>query len=223
MKSGSSHTAGEDGSASVEQAGLIFLICLALTAGLILVAGQAGSDIGRGVGVRIANRIACGPVGPGACRSHPAIEAYGERVAKAIQALAPGPMVLTDGSGRTLLPVDFRYCRQSSCAEVDPGRPDLELTASNRRTTWFTEVSSSKAGHLVTWWGWWPGIGWRAIRRTIGDGELDAHAGVRVTLKDGPRLVPLEALDGRNHREFRGIERPPWQWSVGSDHGARNN
>ncbi len=202
---------------------MIFLICLALTAGLILVAGQAGSDIGRGVGVRIANRIACGPVGPGACRSHPVIEAYGERVAKAIRALAPGPMVLTDGSGRTLLPVDFRYCRQPSCAEVDPGRPDFELTASNRRTTWFTEVSSSKAGHLVTWWGWWPGIGWRAIRRTIGDGDLDAHAGVRVTLKDRPRLVPLEALDGRNHREFRGIERPPWQWRVESDHGARNN
>jgi hypothetical protein len=180
-------------------------------------------ETGRGLGIRVANRIACGPVGPGACRSHPVIEAYGERVAKAIQALAPGPMVLIDGSGRTLLPVDFRYCRQSSCAEVDPGRPDLELTASNRRTTWFTEVSSSKAGHLVTWWGWWPGIGWRAIRRTIGDGELDAYAGVRVTLKNGPRLVPLEALDGRNHREFGGIEMPPWQWRVESDHGARNN
>jgi hypothetical protein len=218
-----SRAPGERGSATVEQAGLTLLIALALASGIAISTGELGMETGRGLGIRVANRIACGPVGPGACRSHPVIEAYGERVAKAIQALAPGPMVLIDGSGRTLLPVDFRYCRQSSCAEVDPGRPDLELTASNRRTTWFTEVSSSKAGHLVTWWGWWPGIGWRAIRRTIGDGELDAYAGVRVTLKNGPRLVPLEALDGRNHREFGGIEMPPWQWRVESDHGARNN
>ena len=221
MKSGSSHRAGEDGSASVEQAGLILLVVLALAAGLILVAGQAGSGIGRGVGVRIANRIACGPVGVGSCRTHPAIDAYGERLAKAITALGPRPTIMTDGSGRSLLPVDFRHCRRPSCAEFDPSRPDLKLTGANRRTTWFTEVSRSGEGNLVTWWGWWPGIGWRAFRRTISDRELDEHTGVRVTLGEGPRIVPLEALDGRNHRKFRGIERAPWQWTVPSNHESR--
>ena len=212
----------EKGSATVEQVGLTLLVSLLVAVGIAVATGDLGSGAGRGIGVRIANRIACGPVGPGSCRSHPVVEAYGDRLAKAIRALGPAPMVLTDASGRRLLPVDFRYCRRPSCATPDPGRDDLDLTASKRRTTWFTEVARLADGHLVTWWGWWPGIGWRAVRRTIADSELEAHSGVRVTLKEGPRLVPLEALDGRNHRDFTGAERPPWQWRIESNHGVRN-
>lgn len=208
--------------ATIEQTGLTLLVALAIAAGITLAAGELGSGSGRGIGIRIANRIACGPVGPGVCRSHPVIEAYGDRLAKAIRALGPGPVVRTDPAGRRLLPVDFRYCRRPSCAELDPDSPGLELTASNRRTTWFTEVERIGGGHLVTWWGWWPGVGWRATRRTIADRELESHSEVRLTLGEGVRLVPLEALDGRNHRRFEGIETPPWQWRVGSDHSVRN-
>lgn len=206
----------------MEQVGLTLLVGLALAVGVLVTTGELGSGAARGVAVRIANRIACGPVGPGTCRSHPAVEAYGESLAKAIRALGPAPEVLTDSAGRRLLPVDFRYCRRPSCAVLDPGSPGLELTASNRRTTWFTEVERIEGGHLVTWWGWWPGVGWRAVRRTIADREIDSHSGVRLTLGEGVRLVPLEALDGRNHRGFTGIEEPPWRWKVSSNHGARN-
>lgn len=209
------------GSATVEQVGLIALIGLIVVAGAGVVTGGLTPETGRGLAIRIANRIACGPIEPGPCRSHPAVEAYGDRLAKAIRALGPGPMVLTDGSGRRLLPVDFRYCRRPSCAEVGPSNPNLELTASNRRTTWFTEVERTIGGHQVTWWGWWPGIGWRATRRTIADRELGAHSSVRLTLADGIRLVPLESLDGRNHIRFGPDEAPPWQWTVPSNHESR--
>lgn len=209
-------------SATVENAGLILLVALALTAAVVVAGSGLGTDSGRGIGVRIANRIACGPVGPGPCRSHPLVEAYGEDLAKAIRALGPPPAILLDPAGRRLLPVDFRYCRRASCAELDPGDPLLRLTASNRRTTWFTEVTESANGHLVTWWGFWPGIGWRAIRRAITRTDAGDRPGVRLNLSDGPRLVPLEALDGRNHRDFTGIEVPPWQWKVRSGHESRN-
>lgn len=212
---------GEGGSATVEQTGLLTLLAILLAAALLILAAGLGPDTGRGLVTRIANRIACGPLEPGPCRRHPAVEAYGPSVAAALRAFTPGDLVRQDEAGRRLLPVDYRWCRIPSCAEVDPGRPELDLTLSNRRTTLFTEVSRSGGLLSLTWWSWRPGIGWDATRRAIGPAEAATARGTPVRLSDSPLLVPLEALDGRNHARFGPGERPPWQWTVPSDHGSR--
>ena len=209
------------GSATVEQTGLLALLGLAMAAAVLLIAGGLGPETGRGLATRIANRIACGPLEPGPCRRHPAVAAYGPSIAAALRAFAPSDLIRQDGTGRNLLPVDYRRCRITSCAEVDPGRSEFDLTLSNRRTTLFTEASRSEGLLNLTWWAWRPGIGWEATRRSVGSAEAEAVRGTPVLLSDSPRLVPLEALDGRNHTRFGPDEHPPWQWTVPSNHDSR--
>ena len=209
------------GSATVEQTGLIALTALVMAASALFVSGHLDPATGRGLVTRIANRIACGPLEPGPCRRHPVVEAYGPSVAAALRAFAPADLIRSDGEGRSLLPVDYRRCRIPSCAVVDPSRPELDLTLSNRRTTLFTEASRSGGLLNLTWWSWRPGLGWEATRRSVGSAEVAAVRDTPVRLSDSPLLVPLEALDGRNHTRFGPGERPPWQWTVPSDHGSR--
>lgn len=209
------------GSATVEQVGLLLIVCLALGGALFLLPGSLGPDAGRGLATRIANRIACGPLEPGPCRRHPAVEAYGPSVAAALRAFAPTDLIRSDREGRNLVPVDYRRCRVPSCAVVDPARPQLDLTLSNRRTTLFTEASRSAGDLNLTWWAWRPGLGWEAYRRSVGPAASASVRETPVRLSDSPLLVPLEALDGRNHARFGPGERPPWQWSTPSDHGSR--
>jgi hypothetical protein len=212
------------GSAAVEQTGLVLLLAgtVALAAAFGVLTGGAGP--GRGLGNRIAETIACGPRAPGVCRHHPAVEAYGWPIARVLRRLAPQPVARTGPGGAGLVPVDFRYCRQAGCAVPIAGADGLRLTTSNRRITVFTEVDdrrASGAGVRLTWWLYRPGLGWEALRRTVGPAEIEAASGTRVLLKDTPMLVPLETLDGRNHVSFPAAERPPWQWRVASAHGPR--
>lgn len=212
---------GTRGSATVEQVGLILLATLGV-AGLGIFLSMPGMSSGdRGLATRIANRIACGPALPGPCRSHPARDTYGPSLGRALRYFAPAPTTARDSAGQSLLPVDFRYCRRASCAVPDPGRPELDLTRSNRRTTMFTEVSAIPGGHRLTWWLYRPGMPWGAIHKTVTRADLQAAAGTRLALKDSPRLVPLEALDGRNHTAFRSSEMPPWLWRTPSSHDSR--
>lgn len=216
--------ASDSGSATVEQAGvtLALLVAFALTLAFVLPPGDAGP--GRELGRRIADRIACGPRAPDACRHHPAVEAYGWPVARVLRHLAPVPPARIGPGGVGLVPVDFRYCRQAGCAVPRAGAEGLRLTTSNRRITAFTEVEDRRRsgdGLELTWWLYRPTIGWQALRRTVGRAEIEAASGTRVLLKDTPRLVPLETLDGRNHVRFPIDERPPWQWRIGSVHGPR--
>jgi hypothetical protein len=209
----------ESGSATVEQTGLILLL-VALFAFLVGVRELGGGDApGSGLGTRLANRIACGPRAPDACRHHPAVEAYGWPVARLVRALAPQPAAVPGPGGSALVPVDFRHCRSPGCAIPQPGPRGLELTVSNRRVTVFTEVADRRdsSGFVeLTYWLYRPGIGWEAIRLTASDADVAAASGTRVLLRDTPMLVPLEILDGRNHYRFRPSERPPWQWVVRS-------
>src|SRR5687768_3546976 len=150
------HLAGQRGAASVEQAGLILMIallCAGVAAGVLGRGGQAES---RELARAVAQKLRCAAHGPGPCWQDPLTEAYGRPVAGLVRALAPVP----EGAGALgLLPVDFRRCRRTSCAE--PGdRP--ELTASNRRVTAFVSVEDrrrSDGSVAIDYWLYRPTLG----------------------------------------------------------------
>jgi hypothetical protein len=204
----------ERGSASVEQAGLAALVALLLIAAVSAIAAGGDVDAGRGLVATIGRRLACGPRLPDDCGHHPLVPAYGWPLARLARALAPAPVAVPGPSGLPLVPVDFRRCRRESCA-VAAGP---HLTASNRRTTAFTEIVDRRRslGWVeVVYWLYRPTIGWERLARRAGRADVEAAAGLPVLAGDDPALVPLETLPGRNHYEFPAAERPPWQWRVG--------
>lgn len=203
----------ERGSASVEQAGLAALVALLLLAAIAAVTAGGEVDAGRTLAGAIGRRIACAPRLPDACRHHPLVPAYGWPLARLARALAPPPVAKPGPSGLPLVPIDFRRCRQESCA-VAAGS---HLTASGRRTTAFTQLidrRDSLGWVEIVYWLYRPGLGWQQIVRRASQVDIDAASGTRVLLKDDPALVPLETLPGRDHYDFPPGERPPWQWQV---------
>ena len=203
----------EQGSASVEQAGLVALIALLLLAAIAAVAAGGEIDAGRSLGGAISRRIACAPRLPDACRHNPLVPAYGWPLARLARALAPPPEAKPGPTGLPLVPVDFRYCRRESCA-VAAGP---HLTASRRRTTAFTQIDDQRRSRgwvELTYWLYRPGLGWERQARLATEADVEAARGVPVLLQDDPALVPLETLPGRNHYDFPASEPPPWQWHV---------
>jgi hypothetical protein len=208
-------TQPERGSAGVEQAGLAALISLLLIAAIAAVAAGGKIDAGRVLAGAIAKKIRCAPRLPDACRHHPLVPAYGWPLARLTRALAPVPLARPGPSGLPLMPVDFRHCRQESCALA----AGPHLTVSNRRTTAFTQLVDKRgtSGWVeLTYWLYRPTLGWERIVHRATQSEVDAASNVPVLLKDDPALVPLETLPGRNHYDFPPAERPPWQWQVQS-------
>jgi Flp pilus assembly pilin Flp len=204
-------TRAERGSASVEHAGLALLVALLLMACSAALAGAPAIEGGREVGTAIARKLRCAPRLPGPCWQDPLTEAYGRPLGGAIRALAPAPVLLGG-----LMPVDFRYCRSTSCAA--PGPTD-RLTASNRRTTAFVSVEDARrAGGdvLITYWLYRPTLGWEELTRRADSADVAALASTPLLDTQDPKLVPLETLDGRNHIDFPASEEPPWRWRVES-------
>jgi hypothetical protein len=165
----------------------------------------------RELGEMLARRIACAPRHPVPCGRNPLALAYGFPLGKLVRYLAPAPMA---AAGE--LPVDFRYCRQASCAAPgdDPG-----LTASGRRVTEFVALEdrrSSGGAVVITYWLYRPGQRWQRVTRAAGSAEIEAASHLRLSLEDDPALVPLETLPGRDHYAFPPGERPPWQWLLPS-------
>jgi Flp pilus assembly pilin Flp len=205
--------ASEQGSASVEQAGLVALVALLLLAAIAAVAAGGEIDAGRSLAGVISKRIACAPRVPDACSHHPLVPAYGWPLARLARALAPLPEAKPGPTGLPLVPVDFRRCRRESCA-VAAGP---HLTASRRRTTVFTQIDDQRRSRgwvELIYWLYRPGLGWERQVRRASQAEVEAASRTRVLLEDDPALVPLETLPGRNHYDFPAAERPPWQWLV---------
>jgi hypothetical protein len=170
----------------------------------------------RELGEMLARRIACTPRYPVPCGRNPLALAYGFPLGKLVRRLVPIPEA-RDGE----LPVDFRYCRSSSCARAGP---DAGLTSSRRRVTVFTAVEDvRRAGGVVrvTYWLYRPSAGWQQIVRIAGAAEIAAAARLRLSLEDDPALVPLETLPGRDHYLFPAGEEPPWRWSIASRSSGR--
>jgi hypothetical protein len=216
MPEASPHPAGERGSASVEQAGLVALVALLLLVAIAAVAAAGGEiDPRHGLAGAIARRLACAPRLPDACRHHPLVPAYGWPLARLTRALAPAPTARRGPSGMPLVPVDFRRCRRESCA-VAAG---AHLTAAGRRTTAFTQLDDRR-GTLgwveLTYWLYRPGLGWEGVVRRAGPAQIEAASRVRVLLEEDPALVPLETLPGRDQYDFPPGEEPPWRWRIHS-------
>jgi hypothetical protein len=203
----------ETGSASVEQVGLTALIALLLLASIAALEASGEIDPHRTLGETIARRLACAPHLPDACRHHPLVPAYGWPLARLVRALAPTPPARLGPSGLPLMPVDFRRCRRESCAvAAGPHR-----TASNRRVTAFTQLDDRRRslGWVeLTYWLYYPGLGWDRVVRRANRAQIEAARGVPVLLKDDPALVPLEIVPGRDQYDFPTDEEPPWRWQV---------
>ena len=159
-------TAGRRGAASVEYlalGGMIGLLIVIAIAALVASPPRRGD---RELGEMLARRIACAPRYPVPCGRNPLALAYGFPLGKLVRYLAPEPVAVAGE-----LPVDFRYCRQASCAAPgdEPG-----LTASGRRVTEFTSVVDRRSAGgpvRITYWLYRPGLGWERVERTAGSGR----------------------------------------------------
>jgi hypothetical protein len=199
------------GSASIEYVALAGALGLLIVIAIAALVASPPTRGERELGDMLARRIACAPRYPVPCGRNPLALAYGFPLGKLVRYLAPDPG--TDGGE---LPVDFRYCRQASCAT--PGA-EGGLTASRRRVTEFTSVEDlrrSGGGVRITYWLYRPGIGWSRVVRTGGAEEIAAASHLRLTLEDDPALVPLETLPGKDYYDFPPGDEPPWRWRLPS-------
>ena len=204
------------GAASVEYLALAGVVGALIAVAIAALVASPPNRADRELGEMLARRIACTPRYPVPCGRNPLALAYGFPLGKLVRYLAPEPAAVAGE-----LPVDFRYCRQASCAAPgdEPG-----LTASNRRVTEFTSVVDRRSAGgpvRITYWLYRPGLGWERADRTAGAAEVAAASSIRLNLEDDPALVPLETLPGRDHYLFPPGDEPPWQWSIASQPRGR--
>ena len=157
--------------------------------------GRSGQD--GSLASAIAFKQRCAVRYPDPCWQDPLTEAYGRALAGAVRALAPPPAARIGPGGAGLVGVDYRRCRQASCAVPASDR----LTTANRRTTAFTSVGdrSPRGGPVaIDYWIYRPTIGWERIAP-----EARRHRDRRLRRTPllesaDPALVPLETLLGRD-------------------------
>lgn len=199
----------ERGSASVEHAALVLLAALVAGAVVALVLGGPERRDGA-LASAIAFKQGCAVRYPDPCWQDPLTEAYGRALAGAVRAFAPAPEARVGPGGVGLVGVDYRRCRQPSCAIAADGR----LTTSNRLITAFTAVRDERRGAgtvAIDYWIYRPTIGWERIRRTVDGAAIAVHAKTPLLESASPALVPLETLLGRDDARFAAAEEPPWR------------
>lgn len=140
----------ERGQASVEWAGILLVVSLALGA---LVAVVPLVD-GRSYGGFLAHRVFCAV--RGGCDDGDAAltDAYGEREAALVRAHAPN---LVYEPGERQLPVDYLRCRRTECAEAPDDRDlDAHRTDAGERATVFTRVIRRRGRTFIQYWFYYP-------------------------------------------------------------------
>ncbi len=166
----------------------------------------------------IAFKQRCAVRYPDPCWQDPLTEAYGRSLAGAVRALAPPPESRVGPAGIPIVGVDYRHCRQASCAVAASER----LTTSGRRTTAFTSIRDGRpSGGAVTidYWIYRPTIGWDLISREVRPEEIVDYADTPLLDSANPALVPLETLLGRDDARFSTGEEPPWRNRIESRWG----
>src|SRR5665811_549878 len=188
----------ERGQATVEWVGLIAVVALLLI-GLVAVGVRVpGADLARG----IASRILCAAALAERCGDEPTlIAAYGDEVGRLVREQMP-TILLERGS--KALPVDFRRCRATACADGTP-RGVVHESDAGLAATAFVHVidcreggpgcEGPRAGNLyIQYWTYYadsatlrgvPGAGergyhlddWESVQVRIGpDGRVDERA-----------------------------------------------
>ncbi len=140
MRARATPLGSERGQATPEWLGLVLLVGLLLAA-LLWAAGAALPRVP--LAGAVLERMVCAVRLADDCRSEPALRAsYGADLAVALRAHAP---TLLYEPGMRALPVDYRRCREDSCAE---GSADGRVTraASGERTAAFTHVIDCRRG-----------------------------------------------------------------------------
>ena len=165
----------------------------------------------------IARRIACPPRYPVPCGRNPLALAYGFPVGKLVRYLAPEPAAV---GGE--VPVDFRYCRQASCA-APGGDPGLTALGPPRDRVHLgggpARLGRARSGSPTGSTG--PACAGSESSAPPDPAEVTAASSIRLSLEDDPALVPLETLPGRDHYLFPPGEEPPWRWSIVSRPSGR--
>ncbi len=145
----------ERGQATVELVGLLLLCCLTFGALLTLRGGFDGRDFG-GFLVR---HFVCAVGGRCDPDERRLADAYGERDAATVRALAPN---LVYERGERELPVDWRRCRQVRCSTA-PDDPSLDahVTDGGRadgkgRATAFTRLIRRQGRLYLQYWLYYP-------------------------------------------------------------------
>jgi len=139
----------ESGQATVEWAALVTIAAIAL-GGLAQLA--LGFD-GRSFGGLLARAITCSAA---ACDrgDRELARVYGRRTAELVRRYAPG---LVFEPGERQLPVDWRACREPSCAEAGDDRLlDVHRTSAGLPATLFTRVRRGEASLYIQYWAYYP-------------------------------------------------------------------
>ena len=202
----------ERGAASVEHAALVLLMALVACAvvALFSVGDEGGSS---SLASAVARKQRCAVRYPEPCWEDPLTEAYGRELAGVVRALAPAPETRVAADGSAVVGVDYRRCRQTSCAV--PGPAAAHLTVAGRRTTAFTAVD----GDEIQYWIYRPMVGWELVVRRVDPGVVAELGRTPLLESSDPVLVPLETLLGRDEAAFRVGEEPPWRGEVESRWG----
>jgi hypothetical protein len=142
--------ASERGQATVEWAGLVLLVCLAL--GGLLAFGLRVD--GRSLGGALAHSIVCA-VRDCSHDDDALVAAYGARDAALVRRFAPS---IAYEPGTYTLPVDFRQCRSHRCSDA-PDDQTLDVHRSTRGgvpATAFTHVVHDGGDTFVQYWLYYP-------------------------------------------------------------------
>jgi hypothetical protein len=140
----------ELGQASVEWVALVLVCALALGA----LASFGPSAEGRSLGGFLAHRIVCAVRGGCDDGARALAQAYGRRDAALVRAHAPS---LVYERGERQLPVDWRRCRERSCANApDEGGLDVHRSDSGEPATVFTRLRRLRGRTYIQYWLYYP-------------------------------------------------------------------
>lgn len=138
------------GQATIEWIGVVLIACSVL-AGL---SQAAGSVDGRSFGGFLAHRLICSA--RGGCDDGDAAlaQAYGAHDAALVRRHLPN---LVFERGERQLPVDWRRCRRTQCANA-PDDPDLDAhrTEAGMRATVFTRLQRRRGRRYIQYWSYYP-------------------------------------------------------------------
>jgi hypothetical protein len=164
------------GQATVEWAGLLLVVALALAA---LVAVVPSVD-GRPLGASLIRAIVCALRADCARGQARLVGAYGEPDARLVRRHAPG---IVYEPGALSLPVDYRRCRSHRCSDAPDDR-DLDVNRAKRGgapATAFTHVVRKGGQTYVQYWLYYPDsastfMGSRGLLRKLGLHDPGFHA-----------------------------------------------